>query len=58
VDGVSNAVLMRSAKPEGKRFVQVVLRNGNSIEVEAHGGAVHLAREKYERLTETLVDLV
>jgi len=58
VDGVSNAVLMRSAKPEGKRFVQIILRDGTSIVVEAHGGAIHLEREKYERLTETLVDLI
>src|SRR5262245_15522105 len=44
VDGVSNAVLLRSPKPNEGRFVQVILRNGNSIELEAHGGSVHLSR--------------
>ena len=50
VDGVSNAVLLRTPKPSEGRFVQVVLRNGDSIQVEAHGGATHLSRENYERV--------
>jgi hypothetical protein len=58
VDGVSNAVLLRSPKPSEGRFVQVVLRNGNSIAVEAHGAPVHLSRENYEQLTELLTGLV
>jgi hypothetical protein len=58
VDGVSNAVLMRSQKPEAKKFVQVVLRNGDSIKVEAKGGSTHLSRENYEKLTELLTGLV
>lgn len=58
VDGVSNAALMRSQKPEGKRFVQVVLKNGDSIKVEAKGGATHLSRENYEKLKELLSGLV
>jgi hypothetical protein len=59
VDGVSNAVLLRSPKPAEGRFVEVILRNGTSIKVEARGGAIHLSREKYEKLTElfnTLLD--
>jgi hypothetical protein len=58
VDGVSNAVLLRSQKPADGRFVQIVLRNGNSIRVEGRGGAVHLSRENYEKLLELLTDLV
>lgn len=58
VDGVSNAVLMRSQKPAEGRFVQIVLRNGNSIRVEARGGAVHLSRENYEKLVELLTGLL
>jgi hypothetical protein len=50
IDGVSNAVLLRSPKPNEGKFSQVVLRNGNSIELEAHGGSMHLARENYEKL--------
>ena len=57
VDGVSNAVLLRTPKPNEKRYVQVVLRNGNSIELQAHGGSVHLARENYERLLELVTGL-
>jgi len=58
VDGVSSAVLLRSQKPEEGRFVQIVLRNGNSIQVEARGGAAHLSRENYEKLLGLLTDLV
>jgi hypothetical protein len=58
VDGISSAVLLRSQKPEEGRFVQIVLRNGNSIQVEARGGAVHLSRENYEKLLGLLTGLV
>ena len=57
VDGVSNAVLMRSPKPNDGRFVQVVLRNGNSIELDVHGGTVHMARENYEKLLKLMTGL-
>ena len=57
VDGVSNAVLMRSPKPNNGRFVQVVLRNGNSIELDVHGGTVHMARENYEKLLKLMTGL-
>jgi hypothetical protein len=58
VDGVSNAVLLRSPKPADGRFVQIVLRDGNSIHVEARGGAAHLSRENYEKLVELVTGLV
>jgi hypothetical protein len=58
VDGVSNATLMRSKKPEGGRFIQVVLKGGDSIQVEAKGGATHLSRENYEKLKDLLTGLV
>jgi hypothetical protein len=57
VDGVSNAVLMRSSKPPDGRYVQVVLRNGDSIELETVGGAAHLSRENYEKLLGVLQGL-
>ena len=57
VDGVSNAVLLRSPKPIEGKFVQVVLRNGTSVELEAHGGSVLLARENYEKLVGLLTGL-
>ena len=58
VDGVANAAMMRSKKPEGGRFIQVVLRGGDSIQVEAKGGATHLSRENYEKLKDLLTGLV
>ena len=58
VDGVSNAALMRSKKPEGGRFIQVVLRGGDSIQLEAKGGSTHLSRENYEKLKDLLTGLV
>ena len=58
VDGVSSAVLLRTPKPEEGRFIEVILRNGNSIKVEARGGAVHLSRENYEKVRGVLEGLV
>lgn len=58
VDGVSSAVLLRTPKPTEGRFVQVVLRDGNSVRLEAHGGAVHLSRENYEKVRECFEGLV
>jgi hypothetical protein len=58
VDGVSNASLLRSAKPQEGKFVQIVLRSGNSILLETRGGATHLSRENYEKLLGVLTELV
>lgn len=59
VDGGANAVQIRTKKPaEAGKFVEVILRKGNSISVEARGGAVHVSRENYEKLQETLKGLV
>jgi hypothetical protein len=59
VDGAANAVQIRTKKPaEKEKFVEVILRGGNSISVEGRGGAVHVARENYEKLKETLRGLV
>jgi hypothetical protein len=57
-DGVSNASLLRSAKPQDGKFVQIVLRGGNSILLETRGGATHLSRENYEKLLGVLTELV
>ena len=59
VDGGKNAVQIRTKKPaETGRFVEVILRGGNSIHVEGRGGAVHVSRENYEKLVDTLKGLV
>lgn len=59
VDGGANAVQIRTKKPaEVGKFVEVILRGGNSITVEGKGGAVHVSRENYGKLVETLKGLV
>jgi len=58
VDGTSDAALLRSAKPQDGKFVQIVLRRGNSIVLETRGGAAHLSRENYEKLLGVLTGLV
>ena len=58
VDGGANAVQIRSKKPTEGRFVEVILRRGNSINVVARGGPVHVAREDYEKLVGALKALV
>ena len=62
VDAVSNAVQIRSKKPtpaeSSVRFVDIVLRNGTQITVEARGAALHVSRENYDRLLETLTALL
>ena len=64
VDGVSNAVQIRSKKPTRPapdaevRYVEIVLRGGNLIGVEARGGALHVSRENYNRLLKDLAGLL
>ena len=58
VDGVANAVQIRSKKPAGGRFVEVILRGGNLITIEAKGPPVHVSQENLQRLTDLLVGIV
>ena len=58
VDGVSSTVQIRSKKPEAGRFVEIVLRGGNLISLETHGAALHISKETYQRLVETLASLL
>jgi hypothetical protein len=58
VDGVAEAVQIRSKKPEAGRFVEVILRHGNVITVEARGGSVLVAKDNYDKLVDTLVGLL
>jgi hypothetical protein len=58
VDGTSNAVQIRTRKPEAGKFIEVILRNGNKITVEARGGSVLVAKENYDKLVDTLVGLL
>src|SRR5580765_6996023 len=54
VDGVSDAVLIRSAKPAPEGFTEVILRNGNSLVIERKGAALHISRATLDRLIKDL----
>jgi len=54
VDGVSDAVLIRSAKPSPEGFTEIILRNGNSLVIERKGAALHISRATLERLVKHL----
>ena len=58
VDGIANAVQIRSKKPVDARFVEIILRHGNLITVEAKGAPVHVSQENLQKVTDTLVKLV
>ena len=58
VDGISNAVQIRTKKPLEGRFVEIVLRGGNTITLQARGGALHMSRENYAKLVDTLREVV
>jgi hypothetical protein len=54
VDGVSNAVQIRSKKPMVDGFIEVVLRGGNQVSVERKGAPLHISKSDYERLIRDL----
>src|SRR5262245_27669666 len=54
VDGVSNAVQIRSKKPMAEGFIEVILRDGNYLSLERKGEALHLSKGTYERLLRDL----
>jgi len=59
VDGRAEAVQIRTKKPaEAGKFVEVILRGGKEISVEGKGGAIHVSRENYGKLVDTLKGLV
>jgi hypothetical protein len=58
VDGVSNAVQIRSKKPTSDGFIEVVLRGGNFLSFERRGKALHIARSDYEKLVRDLRDIL
>jgi hypothetical protein len=57
VDGIVNAVQIRSEKPSEEGFVEIVLRGGNSISFEKRGTPLHLSRKDFNRLVSDLASL-
>ena len=54
VDGISDAVQIRSAKPEADGYVEVILRNGNFISLERKPAPLHITRKDFEKLVDDL----
>lgn len=54
VDGISNAVQIRSRKPQADGFIEIVLRGGNYLSLERKGAPLHISKGDYERLIRDL----
>ena len=54
VDGVSNAVQIRSRKVVPDGFIEILLRAGNFLSLERKGAPLHISKADYERLIRDL----
>ena len=54
VDGVSNAVQIRSRKPAADGFIEIVLRGGKYLSLERKGEPLRISKGDYERLIRDL----
>ena len=54
VDGVSNAVQIRSSKPAADGYIEIVLRGGRSLSFEKKGEPLRLSKGDYEKLLRDL----
>ena len=57
VDGVSDAVQIRSRKPAEGGFVEVVLRHGNHLSLERKGAPLHISKGDFDRLIRDLKEI-
>ncbi len=58
VDGVSNAVQIRSKKATADGFIEIILRGGNSLSLERKGKPLHISKSDYERLVKDLKSIL
>jgi hypothetical protein len=54
VDGVSNAVQIRSKRPAEDGFIEIVLRKGNYLRLERKGSPLLISENDFQRLTRDL----
>ena len=54
VDGVADAVQIRSKKPAEDGFVEVILRRGNYLSLERKGAPLHISKADFDRLIRDL----
>src|SRR5262245_15613568 len=57
VDGVSNAVQIRSSKVVPDGFIEIVLRAGSFLSLERKGAPLHISKADYERLIRDLKEI-
>lgn len=57
VDGVSNAVQIRSRKPAEDGYVEIILRDGNWLSLERKPAALHISKGDFERLIRDLKEI-
>jgi hypothetical protein len=58
VDGVSNAVQIRSRKPAHDGYIEVILRGGNLLSLEKKPSALYLSKGDFEKLVGDLKDIL
>jgi hypothetical protein len=58
VDGVSNAVQIRSKKPEANGYVEIILRGGNFLSLERKPESLHISKGDFERLVRELTEIL
>lgn len=58
VDGISNAVQIRSRKPAADGYIEVILRGGNYVSLERKGAPLHISRGDYDRLLRDLKQIL
>ena len=54
VDGLSDAVQIRSKKPAEDGFLEIVLRRGNYLSLERKGAPLHISKGDFEKLIRDL----
>ena len=57
VDGVSDAVQIRSKKPGEDGFLEVILRRGNYLSLERKGNPLHISKGDFDRLVRDLKEI-
>ena len=58
VDGVSNAVQIRSKKPAEDGYIEIILRGGNYLSLERKGAPLHISKGDFERLIRDLKEII
>jgi len=58
VDGVSNAVQIRSKKPAENGYVEVILRGGSFLSLERKPASLHISKGDFERLIKELTEIL